>query len=269
VSGQTLNAYLKKLENRQIESKKLVKSIFTQVLLGLEHIHYNNIVHRDLKPENIMITSDDTIKIIDFGWGFKVIANEFEIDHHRIGTLHYMAPEIVRRHNYDHKIDIWAAGVILYELWVGADPFTNKQSDKIIDNIKNNEPDYKKLPSKMKWFKPIIQKMLTKEVWKRPEASEILKMDEFKRTAEKMWVKKAIFFDTVEYRLEWESKSSILDNSSKNKKIAVWAYCGDEYKMKRGHNCLFLSVVDDSDQEDSPSKQSTKYYLFQDPNNWV
>ena len=105
--------------------KKDILSIFVQLLLGLQHIHSKNIIHRDLKPENIMITKDNRAKILDLGCGFK-LEKDRDMDNCKIGTLYYMAPELTEKKDYGTKVDVWSAGVILYELCTGLDYYENK-----------------------------------------------------------------------------------------------------------------------------------------------
>ncbi|KAJ3447399.1 serine/threonine-protein kinase ial-related [Anaeramoeba flamelloides] len=107
---------------------------------AIHYCHCNNIIHRDIKPENILIGRDGKIKLSDFGsCAFlkkcpnpKPISNNNgingpnEIQERRntfIGTLDYIAPEMLKRAGYDHSVDEWALGILLYELIVGRPPF--------------------------------------------------------------------------------------------------------------------------------------------------
>lgn len=110
-----------------LKDKDTICTIFVQILLGLEHIHANNLIHRDIKPENIIVDKDNNVKILDIGCGFNLEANSKETDDHQIGTLHYMAPELIERQKYDNKVDVWSAGALLYELCTGIDPFSDNE----------------------------------------------------------------------------------------------------------------------------------------------
>src|SRR3990167_7644746 len=97
---------------------KLVESeafyYFLQTSLAVEYLHINNIIHRDLKPENLLLDENGNIKLTDFGWSVLCSDNKFRTTY--CGTIDYMAPEIAAEKPYDSKVDIWALGVLLFEL---------------------------------------------------------------------------------------------------------------------------------------------------------
>jgi len=95
------------------------RSYFGMTVLALEHLHAQNIIYRDLKPENLMISENGYIKLIDFGLSALMVNRTFTI----CGTPEYMAPEIVLGRGYSRGVDLWAAGVFLYEMLVGFTPF--------------------------------------------------------------------------------------------------------------------------------------------------
>ena len=123
---RSLEAYLE--EHRK--SKKFIKiekirSIMKQMLLGLEYCHSKNIVHRDLKPENVLFTSDDRVKICDFG-SSKFIDKDTKSTPY-IVSRYYRAPELLLGQcDYDDKIDIFASGCIFAELFTLVPLFPGK-----------------------------------------------------------------------------------------------------------------------------------------------
>jgi len=119
---------LKSLKAIRKYSEIDARSIFTDILRGVEYLHCNNIAHRDLKLENIIIDKDKGIKIIDFG--FATMCKPEDKGNVFWGTPSYMSPEIVNHklHNY-MKADIWALGIILFALLTGKFPF-KAQTDK-------------------------------------------------------------------------------------------------------------------------------------------
>ena len=95
-------------------------------LNGLYHIHELNYIHRDIKPDNIQMPpsgqSYDQLKIIDFGFAAKMRLGIKNSHEGKIGTALYMAPEQISSQAYGKKIDIYAAGIVLYTLLVGYHP---------------------------------------------------------------------------------------------------------------------------------------------------
>jgi len=93
--------------------------VFAQVAEGLQHLHKNGIIHRDLKPENVLLTGDLCVKIADFGWCAKATDGRTTF----CGTLCMLAPEMITGQPYDKAIDVWALGVLIFEMLAGVSPF--------------------------------------------------------------------------------------------------------------------------------------------------
>lgn len=117
-----------------------IKSLLLQTARALEVLHANGIVHRDLKPANILVTATDQIKVVDLGLA---ISDDTPIDNQKqfAGTRQYMSPEQVlgELHRIDGRTDIWAFGVILYELLTLQSPFRGKNSATIFSQILKGE----------------------------------------------------------------------------------------------------------------------------------
>ena len=114
------------IENRghPMMKEEWVLSIGKKIADGLKYLHSRRIVHRDIKPENILMSSDSDISnpsIIDFGYAKYL--SEDKTCSSVLGTLGYIAPEIIRQENYSFPVDIWGFGVILYSLICGKLPF--------------------------------------------------------------------------------------------------------------------------------------------------
>ncbi|MFZ1453473.1 MAG: serine/threonine-protein kinase, partial [Ferruginibacter sp.] len=120
VEGTNLDDLLKKHKTLPAE---FVVPVFTQVLEGLKHAHKKNVFHRDIKPANMMLTHDDTVKLMDFGIA-KVAGEQKMTQVNKIvGTVEFMAPELLQGKEASAASDIYAAGVTLYELLCGKLPF--------------------------------------------------------------------------------------------------------------------------------------------------
>ncbi len=118
VQAQSLEDLLKTQD--QIDLRQ-IRGLFSQVLDGLACIHNAGIVHRDMKPANVMLTEDGTVKLTDFGIA-RLEAME-ATGAGMIGTPAYMAPEQFTGGSIDARADIYACGVLLYELTTGRKPF--------------------------------------------------------------------------------------------------------------------------------------------------
>ena len=99
-----------------------ILSIMLQVCAALEHAHAHGVIHRDLKPENVLVTPQGTALLTDFGLA-RSVASRFSAEGMFIGTVFYMAPEQTLGEEVDDRADLYALGVMLYELTAGRLPF--------------------------------------------------------------------------------------------------------------------------------------------------
>lgn len=111
--------------------------ILEAVLSGLAAAHKNGIVHRDLKPENILLADDGRIKISDFGLARAAHANT-ATGNALLGTIAYLSPELVTRGVADTRSDIYALGIMLYEMLAGEQPFKGEQAFQIAQQHAND-----------------------------------------------------------------------------------------------------------------------------------
>ncbi|WP_372967048.1 Stk1 family PASTA domain-containing Ser/Thr kinase [Microbacterium sp.] len=105
-------------------------TIMDAVLAGLAAAHRAGIVHRDVKPENVLLAEDGRIKIGDFGLARATTANT-ATGQQLLGTIAYLAPELVTRGTADARSDIYALGIMLYEMLVGEQPYKGEQPMQI------------------------------------------------------------------------------------------------------------------------------------------
>jgi len=109
---------------------------------ALDHIHGQGVVHRDLKPENILLDASDGIKIIDFGIAFQAAARRLTFGKlsQLMGSPDYISPEQVKGKRGDARSDIYALGVMLYEMVTGRTPFTGSNPFQVINDRLVNRP---------------------------------------------------------------------------------------------------------------------------------
>jgi serine/threonine-protein kinase len=118
VRGQTLQQTMRE-EGRLSVDRALAVSV--QILDALDYAHKHNTIHRDIKPANILIDRQGAVKLVDFGLAEILATNAYAGG---AGTYAYMAPEDFDEHRHsDHRSDIWAAGVMVYEMITGERPF--------------------------------------------------------------------------------------------------------------------------------------------------
>ncbi len=139
VEGRLLRQLMN--EQKRIPAERAAK-IALQVASAIEYIHGHGVIHRDLKPENIMVDTNDHIKLIDFGIAANLGSRRitFAKFSQTVGTPDYISPEQVKGKRGDARSDIYALGVMLYEMVTGKVPFTGPNAFVIMNDRLLNNP---------------------------------------------------------------------------------------------------------------------------------
>ena len=180
VAGDMLRVRLEDARERPLSLAAALRTI-RQIAAAVARIHAAGIVHRDLKPENIMVTPDDEaaggerVKLLDFGIA-KLIADD---DGHTtegtvVGTAGYMAPEqCTGTSEIDDRVDVYALGVIAFELLTGTRPFTGTNVQVMHQHLMAEPPLDRLPPSLPALLIELVRAMLAKERSRRPAAVDV------------------------------------------------------------------------------------------------
>ncbi|MFJ7735282.1 Stk1 family PASTA domain-containing Ser/Thr kinase [Lysinibacillus sp. NPDC097287] len=128
VQGKTLKQYIQ--EFAPISPARSVH-IMRQLTSAIADAHENHIIHRDIKPQNILMDGEGNVKITDFGIAITLSSTSFTQTNSVLGTVHYLSPEQARGGTATNKSDIYALGIVLYELLTGELPFSGESAVSI------------------------------------------------------------------------------------------------------------------------------------------
>lgn len=157
---------------REFMPESLVLDYFVQICLGVKHVHDRKIVHRDLKSQNIFLKKTGEVKLGDFGIA-KVMTHTQEHARSVVGTPYYLSPEIVQNRPYSFKSDIWALGVLLYEMCALRLPFHATSIHGLAVTIMKGK--YPPLPAGFsREVQDLIASLLTLDPLQRPSIDKVL-----------------------------------------------------------------------------------------------
>ncbi len=180
VAGRTLDDVIRK--EAPLDPTRIVR-ITKQVLDVLDYAHAQGAIHRDLKPGNIFLlhagTPKEQVRVLDFGIA-KVLSREGILEHAQtmntempLGTPHYMSPEQVRGKEVDGRTDLYALGVIIYQMCSGRFPFSGKTLLEILSARLEKPPNPLEDKTTPEWLRDVVMKLLERERDKRPDTQAI------------------------------------------------------------------------------------------------
>jgi eukaryotic-like serine/threonine-protein kinase len=174
VDGATLEQLLRKQGPFSVEN---AVRVITQALDGLSHAHRKGILHRDIKPANLMLTKEGGVKLMDFGIARLVGSERLTRVNRVMGTLEYLAPELLDGGDPSEQSDLYAVGVLLYELLSGKMPFNASTDSTLISQILHHKPIpiREHLSTIPKALEDILEKLLQKKPEKRYSSAQELR----------------------------------------------------------------------------------------------
>ena len=158
IDGQELKSII---DDRQLSIDDIL-DYASQIASGLQAAHEKDVTHRDIKSANIMVTDKAQIKIMDFGLAKVRGGAQVTKVGTTLGTAAYMSPEQAQGMKTDHRTDIWAFGVVVYEMLTGKMPFPGDYEQAVIYSILNEEPEFPEEISAN--LQQILQKTLSKDL---------------------------------------------------------------------------------------------------------
>ncbi|HRV85537.1 MAG TPA: protein kinase [Saprospiraceae bacterium] len=197
VHGNNLEKILKQQGKLPV---KIIAQILLQLAEGLQHAHAKGIIHRDIKPGNIMINHEGYVKLMDFGIARLEASARLTKMHHVIGTTHYLAPELLQGEGPSVASDLYAVGMVGYEMLYGQLPFNARSDATLVTEILHKTPSFnsKYSSSEASKLMRIIKNLLQKNPAKRfaSTGTLIVELEQIARYGRIQWKDSSNHFGT-------------------------------------------------------------------------
>jgi predicted ATPase len=161
--GQPLVKFARSLET------SLKVRLLTQLLQALAYLHRREILHRDLKPQNVLVSNTTGLKVLDFGLALHKYDTAANLQDAGAGTLPYLAPEIFYEQASSIQSDLYAVGVMAYELFVGRYPYRRANMAAMVQSILHDKPDTAELDDGLG---AVLDRLLSKDPHERYENAD-------------------------------------------------------------------------------------------------
>jgi eukaryotic-like serine/threonine-protein kinase len=168
VRGKTLKELVQ--QRGALDIKEAI-FIMRQIISAVAHAHTHNIIHRDIKPQNILVKDDGSIKIADFGIAMAMDATQLTQVDSVMGSVHYMAPECARGEMASVQSDVYALGIVFYELLSGQVPYAAEVSVQVA--LKHMQEEFPSVRS----FNPSIPQSIENIIFKATAKNKSLRFE--------------------------------------------------------------------------------------------
>ena len=175
IEGQNLYQYISQFKGKREIPAAEALIIIAAILKGLTAIHQAGVIHRDLKPDNVMIDYDGDVKLTDFSLAFSGKMSRITKHGDLVGSPAYIAPEVIAGEEPSSKSDLFAAGLILWELLTGENPFETDDIFQTLQRVQETKlPDLDQIrPGLSEQLKQILFTLLARNPEERPASAEV------------------------------------------------------------------------------------------------
>lgn len=245
-----LKEYLMK-RDKLLESE--IWKIITQLLIAIDYLNEYSIIHRDIKIMNILVKDNGDICLADFGVS-KILSHKNENAQTQVGTPYYFSPELVKGIKYSYNVDIWALGVIIYEIIYKKYPFEAHNLPYLVRKIKNDPIFFPDINEYSYELLSLCKKMLSKISSIRPTSSALLNNNNVLNVINSNNYKKYSYNRNIDkniHDIRYDKNMSIQKNIEKLIKIDISS--SEEFIYKKNHRSIGIQVKI-STQFDMPYK---------------
>ena len=189
-SNGNLYNLIQNTKKDKVKNLELIKKLIIQTIEIIKYLHSLNIIYRDIKPENLLLDKDYNIKLCDYGWATYITPGKYLTVY--CGTPEYVSPEMLKKYPYNEKVDIWALGVLIFELVFGYAPFASNFNEDRYNNIKAGKINWPNDLNNNEYndIKDLIEKILKINPKERISLDEIENHSWLKSTFLKMKINK-------------------------------------------------------------------------------